>query len=174
VSRFQLRSFSEQSESAGNSGVPTVVVESLPRLRQLTKEASTSLSTVRDLIRFCTTRLTKSSAFFGHGTDDPYEEAIFLISHATRLTPTVLEPLADSKLTPRQAIHPVLHFHVYRSNLFSSSLCMSCHSCSEVNEILELLTARIQQRIPAAYLANTVCRSRFQDYFFDYQHLTFS
>ncbi len=64
------------------------------------------------------------------GTADPYEEAVFLVAHATRLSPSVLEPLADARLTP-----------------------------SEIAEVLDLLSARILQRIPAPYLAQTAVLS---------------
>jgi ribosomal protein L3 glutamine methyltransferase len=125
--RIQSRLLSSQVPS--QEPVPRAAIvethESLARFKLLSKEAESSLHSLRDLIRFCSTRLTRSAAFFGHGTSDPYEEAIFLVAHATRLTPTILEPLADARLTP-----------------------------SEVREVLDLLNTRIQERIPAPYLAN--------------------
>jgi len=98
---------------------PAPGAESAAHLKHLCAEARQSLSSLRDVLRFCATRLTKSAAFFGHGTQDPYEEAIFLLSHATRLQPNIMEPLMDARLT-----------------------------ATERDEILDLLMTRINQRIP--------------------------
>jgi ribosomal protein L3 glutamine methyltransferase len=123
-SAVSLRHKCARSLSGASPSVPLPTSESSTTLKLLCAEARTSLASVRDLLRFCTTRLTKSPAFFGHGGDS-YEEALFLVSHSIRVQPNLLEPMADARLTQ-----------------------------SEVTEILDLLSARIQQRVPLAYLAS--------------------
>lgn len=81
------------------------------------------LITLRDWLRWAVSRFNKAGLYFGHGCDNAYDEAIWLILHALHLPPDRLEPFLDARLTQdeRRNVHDILH-------------------------------QRIVQRIPAAYL----------------------
>jgi ribosomal protein L3 glutamine methyltransferase len=81
------------------------------------------LITVRDWLRWAVSRFNEAQLFFGHGTDNAYDEAAYLVLHALHLPPDRLEPFLDARLArdERQAVH-------------------------------RLLEQRITRRVPAAYL----------------------
>lgn len=81
------------------------------------------LVTVRDWIRFGATQFTKAELFFGHGTDNSWDEAIQLILWVTRMPWDRLEHIVDSRLT-----------------------------AEEKEQVLALYRQRIEQRLPAPYL----------------------
>ena len=88
-------------------------------------EAKQSLLTVRDFLRFAVSRFYQAKLFFGHGSNEAYDEAVYLILHTLHLPVDTLAPFLDAQLTE-----------------------------SECNEVLEVLRQRIEQRIPAAYLTH--------------------
>lgn len=88
-------------------------------------EARESLRTVRDLLRFAVSRFNAAGLAFGHGTDNAYDEAAYLILHALHLPPDRLEPFLDAALTG-----------------------------SEIERVIELLWRRVEERVPAAYLTH--------------------
>ena len=88
-------------------------------------EARTQLHTVRDCVRFAVSRFNQAGLFFGHGSDNAYDEAVYLILHTLHLPPDQLEPFLDSRLT-----------------------------LSEVHAVLSVLDRRINDRVPAAYLTH--------------------
>ncbi len=88
-------------------------------------EASTSLKTVRDCLRFAVSRFNEAELFFGHGSENAYDEAAYLILHTLHLPLDRLEPFLDATLTQ-----------------------------SETIEVLDIIERRVEQRIPAAYLTN--------------------
>ncbi len=48
------------------------------------------LITVRDLVRYATSRFNRKKIFFGHGLQDAYDEAVYLVLHTLHLPlPTV-------------------------------------------------------------------------------------
>lgn len=57
------------------------------------------LETVRDWLRFATSRFTAAGLAFGHGTETPLDEAAFLILSALHLPIDQLEPWLDARLT---------------------------------------------------------------------------
>src|SRR5262245_28813658 len=81
------------------------------------------LRSVRDLLRFAVTRFEEAELSFGHGSDNAYDEAAYLILHALHLPLDKLDPLLDAVLLPE-----------------------------EVRAVLEILERRVTQRLPAAYL----------------------
>jgi len=88
-------------------------------------EANSSLKTVRDCLRFAVSRFNETELFFGHGSDDAYDEAAYLVLHTLHLPLDRLEPFLDARLTQ-----------------------------SEVYAVIEIIEKRVVQRIPAAYLTH--------------------
>jgi ribosomal protein L3 glutamine methyltransferase len=86
-------------------------------------EAADSLRTVRDLLRYCVSRLGQAQAFFGHGMANAYQEAGYLIQWALHLPIDSIEVYLDAQLSR------------------SERLC-----------IAELIHSRCVLRRPAAYL----------------------
>ena len=88
-------------------------------------DAAGHLQTVRDLLRFAVSRFNEGELAFGHGTDNAYDEAAYLILHALHLPLDRLEPFLDARLLPR-----------------------------EIEVVLAILARRVNERIPAAYLTH--------------------
>ncbi len=88
-------------------------------------EAGQNLLTVRDCLRFAVSRFYQEKLFFGHGSTDAYDEAVYLILHTLHLPADTLAPFLDAQLTP-----------------------------GELAEVLNILRQRVEQRIPAAYLTH--------------------
>lgn len=89
------------------------------------EEIIKSLSTIRDYARWSMGRFTQSNVFYGHGTDNAWDEAISLIFHLLHLPHDADERVLDSNLTH-----------------------------NERRVILRLVDARCQDKIPVAYLTN--------------------
>ena len=53
------------------------------------------LKTIRDFIRYCTTRLYSSEATFNHGYQNPEEEAAFLVLRTLRICLLYTSDAAD-------------------------------------------------------------------------------
>ncbi|HEX2390417.1 MAG TPA: 50S ribosomal protein L3 N(5)-glutamine methyltransferase [Casimicrobiaceae bacterium] len=83
------------------------------------------LETLRDWLRYAVSRFNQAGLAFGHGTANAYDEAVYLLLHALHLPLDHLEPFLDARL-----------------------------SASERNEVAALLTRRIDDRVPAAYLTH--------------------
>jgi ribosomal protein L3 glutamine methyltransferase len=83
------------------------------------------LATIRDWLRYATSRFTAAGLVFGHGTETPLDEAAFLILSALHLPIDQLEPWLDARLTR-----------------------------DERTAIAGLVEARISTRRPAPYLVN--------------------
>jgi ribosomal protein L3 glutamine methyltransferase len=87
-------------------------------------DAIPHLHTIRDMIRWGASRMNEAELHFGHGTDNAIDEAATLILHALHLPPDLHVDYFESNLTP-----------------------------SEKQVAIELLTRRIVERKPAAYLS---------------------
>ncbi|MGD2140776.1 MAG: 50S ribosomal protein L3 N(5)-glutamine methyltransferase [Burkholderiales bacterium] len=81
------------------------------------------IRTVRDLLRYAVSRFNAAGLSFGHGTDNAFDEAAYLVLHSLHLPLDRLEPFLDAALSP-----------------------------AEIKEALELIHMRIEKRLPAAYL----------------------
>lgn len=93
---------------------------------RLTKsEVTKELFTIKDFIRWGITEFNKAQLFFGHGTDNPWDEAVLLISHVLNFSPDIDPRVIDARLTNKEKI-----------------------------QILEIFNKRIAKQIPAAYLTN--------------------
>ncbi|MBA2654876.1 MAG: 50S ribosomal protein L3 N(5)-glutamine methyltransferase [Gammaproteobacteria bacterium] len=86
-------------------------------------QVSQELTTLRDYIRWGYSRFNAANLYYGHGTDNSWDEAVHLILSALHLPPDISPDLMSSTLTL-----------VERRNL------------------CELIFRRIDERIPAAYL----------------------
>jgi len=84
-----------------------------------------SLITVRDWLRFAVSRFNEAKLFFGHGSDNAFDEAAYLILHTLHLPLDRLEPFLDASLT---------------------------HGESE--EVQAVIERRVRERLPAAYLTH--------------------
>lgn len=87
------------------------------------EDARKELITLRDLLRFAVSRYHEAGLYFGHGCDNAYDEAAFLILHTLHLPLDRLEPFLDARLID-----------------------------AERNTLLNLIERRVRQRIPTAYL----------------------
>lgn len=63
------------------------------------EQALNELATVRDLVRYASSRLQAAQVAFGHGTDDPFDEAVWLVLWSLHLPPDRLDPYLDARLT---------------------------------------------------------------------------
>ena len=81
------------------------------------------LETLRDWLRFAVSRFNQAGLSFGHGTANAYDEAVYLLLHTLHLPLDRLEPFLDAKLAG-----------------------------TERSELNAVLTRRVDERIPAAYL----------------------
>jgi ribosomal protein L3 glutamine methyltransferase len=86
---------------------------------------STPFSTVRDLLRYATSRFNRAGLFFGHGSSNAFDEAAYLILHTLKLPLDKLDPFLDARLLPQ-----------------------------EMEEVLQVIDRRCKDRVPAAYLTN--------------------
>lgn len=81
------------------------------------------LETLCDFIRWGASRLRAAGVCFGHGTDDPVDEALLLVSHAVHLDLPVPPEFFPARLT-----------------------------AAERGAVVALIGRRIEERVPAAYL----------------------
>ncbi len=86
-------------------------------------QVSQELLTIRDYIRWAFSQFNAANLCYGHGTDNAWDEAVYLILSALHLPPDSSPDLMNSALTRAERC----------------SLC-------------ELILRRINERIPAAYL----------------------
>lgn len=82
-----------------------------------------TLSTIRDLIRWGVSRFHESGLYFGHGTDNAWDESRLLVLHSLFLPWETPSDYLDCRVTE-----------------------------SEREGVIDLLQQRIDRRIPAAYL----------------------
>jgi len=91
----------------------------------MTYAAQSELLTVRDHLRYAVSRFTAAGLFFGHGSDNAWDEAVYLTLHTLSLPLDRLEPFLDARLLPH-----------------------------EREALLEIFRRRCEERLPAAYLTN--------------------
>jgi ribosomal protein L3 glutamine methyltransferase len=88
--------------------------------------AQTELKTLRDFLRWTTSRFIEAGLFYGHGNDDAFNEASQLILHSLKLPVNELPELfLDARL-----------------------------SNDEKKSLLGLIEARIEKRVPLPYLTH--------------------
>lgn len=87
--------------------------------------ARRELLTVRDLLRFAVSHFNAARLFFGHGSDNAWDEAVYLVLHTLNLPIDRLEPFLDARLLEE-----------------------------ELDAVLAILQRRVDERLPAAYLTH--------------------
>lgn len=91
----------------------------------LFEQARNELSTLRDLMRFAVSRFNEAGVFFGHGTDNAWDEAAYLLLHTLHLPIDQLDPYIDARLT-----------------------------ATERASAVDVIKRRITERLPASYLTH--------------------
>ena len=102
---------------------------------ELFAQAQNELSTLRDLMRFAVSRFNEAGVFFGHGTDNAWDEAAYLLLHTLHLPVDQLDPYMDARLTG-----------------------------AERSAALKIIRRRIAERLPAAYLTREAWLGDFRFY----------
>lgn len=96
-------------------------------------DARQNLITVRDILRFAVSRFNAAQLVFGHGTDNAWDEAVYLVLRTLHLPLDRLEPFLDARLT-----------------------------VPELEQLLEVLRRRVDERVPAAYLTQEAWLGEFR------------
>jgi len=91
----------------------------------LFKDAVGQLLTVRDWLRYAVSRFNQAGLFFGHGSQEAYDEAAYLILHTLNLPLDRLDPFLDARLLPEEA-----------------------------QRVAAVLDRRVEERVPAPYLTH--------------------
>jgi ribosomal protein L3 glutamine methyltransferase len=101
----------------------------------MSSNLSLTLRTLRDVLRYSTSRFCQAKLVFGHGTQNAYDEAAYLLLYGLHLPPDTLEPFLDARLLPE-----------------------------EIKLLLSLIERRIDERIPAAYITQEAWLHGFRFY----------
>jgi ribosomal protein L3 glutamine methyltransferase len=96
---------------------------------------SVPFQTLRDLLRHAVTRFNTEKLFFGHGSDNAFDEAAYLLLHTLRLPLDQLDPFLDARLTEQ-----------------------------EITTLLTLIERRAKDRVPVAYLTNEALLGHYRFY----------
>jgi ribosomal protein L3 glutamine methyltransferase len=88
-------------------------------------EAVTELRTIADMLRWAVSRFNDANIYYGHGTDNAWDEAIALVFDALHLSEDIGQQVILSNLTS-----------------------------SEKHKIVELIIRRVRERLPVPYLTN--------------------
>lgn len=86
---------------------------------------TSELQTIRDYIRLATSRFNAAGLYYGHGTDNAWDEAIALVLHTLHLPHDISPVVLDARL---------LH--------------------DEQKKLIELIDTRVEKRIPVPYLTH--------------------
>ena len=95
--------------------------------------ATDELATIRDWLRWSVSRFNEAGLCYGHGTDNAWDEAVWILLATLHLPRDTLEPFLDARLTS-----------------------------SERHVLLERLQRRVVHRLPAAYLLNEAWLGEFR------------
>ncbi|PKH24460.1 50S ribosomal protein L3 N(5)-glutamine methyltransferase [Enterobacterales bacterium CwR94] len=89
------------------------------------EEAVSELHTIQDMLRWTVSRFSAASLWYGHGTDNPWDEAVQLVLPSLWLPLDIPEQMYNARLTS-----------------------------SERHRIVERVIRRVNERIPVAYITN--------------------
>jgi ribosomal protein L3 glutamine methyltransferase len=98
-------------------------------------EAAHQLHTLRDWLRYAVSRFEESGIFFGHGTHNSYDEAVWLVLSSLHLPHDTLENFLDAVLTE-----------------------------AERRKLAQLIERRVTERVPTAYLLREAWLGDFKFY----------
>lgn len=101
----------------------------------MTQTIEQDLLTIRDWLRYAVSQFEQSDIFYGHGTDNSYDEAVWLIMSALHLPHDTLNNFLEAHLT-----------------------------AGERSYLLDLITQRITQHTPTAYLVKEAWLQGFKFY----------
>ena len=93
------------------------------------EQAVNDLQTMLDMVRWAVSQFNQAGLFYGHGTDNPWDEAVCLTLHTLNLPQDMLEKTGEQ--------------------LFQARLTQT-----EKRDIATLVQRRAQERIPLPYLIN--------------------
>ena len=96
---------------------------------------SLPFTTLRDLLRHAVTRFNTEGLFFGHGSDNAFDEAAYLLLHTLKLPLDKLDPFLDARLTPK-----------------------------EIEHLLNLIERRAKDHVPVAYLTHEALLGDYRFY----------
>ena len=94
-----------------------------PKIAAVRADGLDALVTLRDVLRHAVSRFNAARLFFGHGSVDAWNEAVYLVLHRLHLPLDRLDPFLDARLT-----------------------------AVERDDLLALIARRVDERVPAAYL----------------------
>jgi ribosomal protein L3 glutamine methyltransferase len=100
-----------------------------------TSQITEALFTIRDWLRYSVSRLEQSGVFFGHGTDNAYDESVWLVMSALHLPLDTLDNFLDARITRDEAKH-----------------------------LAHLIERRVTERVPTAYLLREAWLKGFKFY----------
>jgi ribosomal protein L3 glutamine methyltransferase len=98
-------------------------------------EAAHQLHTIRDWLRYAVSRFEEGGIFFGHGTQNSFDEAVWLIMAALHLPHDTLENFYDAVITE-----------------------------AERRKLAQLIERRVTGRVPTAYLVREAWLGDFKFY----------
>jgi ribosomal protein L3 glutamine methyltransferase len=98
-------------------------------------EAAHQLHTIRDWLRYAVSRFEEAGIFFGHGTQNSYDEAAWLVLSALHLPHDTLENFLDAVITE-----------------------------AERRKLAQLIERRVTERVPTAYLLREAWLGDFKFY----------
>lgn len=98
-------------------------------------EAAHQLHTIRDWLRYAVSRFEEAGIFFGHGTQNSYDEAVWLVLSALHLPHDTLENFLDAVITE-----------------------------AERRKLAQLIERRVTERVPTAYLLREAWLGDFKFY----------
>jgi ribosomal protein L3 glutamine methyltransferase len=96
---------------------------------------ASTFTTVRDLLRYAVTRFNAAKLCFGHGTNNAFDEAAYLLLHTLHLPLEQLEPFLDARLLAHEVAH-----------------------------VLNVIEQRATERLPAAYITNEAWLGSYRFY----------
>jgi ribosomal protein L3 glutamine methyltransferase len=91
--------------------------------------------TLSDLLRHAVTRFNTEQLYFGHGSDNAFDEAAYLLLHTLKLPLDRLDPFLDARLTE-----------------------------PEINTLVALIERRAKDRVPVAYLTHEALLGDYRFY----------
>lgn len=98
-------------------------------------EVLVSLKTVQDFFRYAVSQFNQAELFFGHGNDNAYDEAAYLILHTLHLPLDTLEPFMQARLLTDEKVR-----------------------------LLQLIRRRVEERIPVSYLTHQAWQGEYEFY----------